>query len=163
KPGIYPANFRRWSCGNRGTSGRGNWNSGNVSEVHQESRSGGGLPWRAIHVQGRIRSTRDLQFLRKTSRKRKRTPQTTPPPQTPHAPRAGGIKTEIPPIPLPRTDYPVSTYDFHPLKDRLLSVDHSPNDNANRPPSSRTTGRRRPPNSAPAPTDPQTDPTVQSP
>jgi len=108
-----------------------------------------------------------LNFFEKLQAKEKAKPGTMSTLFTDHPPtaaRIAAIKKEIETILPSREQYTVSTSEFDTVKARLMSLEKgAPSENAGRPTYRRTSGRGRPPNSSPAPTDSQTDPTVQTP
>jgi beta-barrel assembly-enhancing protease len=108
-----------------------------------------------------------LNFFEKLQAKEKAKPGTMSTLFTDHPPtaaRIAAIKKEIETILPSREQYTVSTSEFDTVKARLMSLENgTPNENAGRPTYRRTSGRGRPPNSTPAPTDSQTDPTTQTP
>ena len=108
-----------------------------------------------------------LSFFEKLQAKEKAKPGTMSTLFTDHPPtaaRIAAIKKEIATILPSREEYTVSTSEFDSVKARLMSLENgTPNQNAGRPTYKRTSGRGRRPNSAPPPTDSQTDPTAQTP
>src|SRR5262249_14434849 len=106
-------------------------------------------------------------FFEKLQAKEKAKPGTMSTLFTDHPPttaRVAAIKKEIETILPSREQYTVSTSEFDTVKARLMSLEHrAPNENAGRPTDRRRSRRGSPLNSAPAPTDSQTDPPIETP